>query len=113
MTTTDDRPAVTCPSWCAMSSTEFGCHGDHFESKIYLPATGGKPHEVDFEGRAQYPVIGSGLDYSELDGDEAPNVALHVSGPRGDFDLLLKQSEAQALVDQLLGRLALLQAAGE
>lgn len=104
-------PAVTCPDWCESGSEQYPCTGEHWQPKVYLPATGRRPHEVTFEGGAQYPVIGVGLDYDESDGEPGPSLALHVGGHSGgDWDLYLKPKEAKALADLILDRLTVLAA---
>jgi hypothetical protein len=100
MTATDDRP-TTCPSWC----TAQPCRREHTDLKTFIPATGGRPVDVGPEQGARFPIVGVGLDWSELDGEELPEVCLWLTGGKDDVDVYLKPREAQQVVEALQARL--------
>lgn len=92
----------TCPSWCTNGED---CRGEHLDAKTFVPATGGAtPYEVDANTGAIFPVIGTGLDYSEVEGAVGPSVVVWLTGPGIDRDVLLRPAEARALAQQLLAR---------
>ena len=98
---------MTHPEWCAYPDT---CRGEHADNKTFVGATGGRPAEITPEGGCAYPVVGVGLDYSERD-DPAPQIVLWLTGVAGvDQDVLLRLSEAEALVEALQARLSTLRA---
>ncbi len=105
MTTTDDRPATTCPRWCGQQEH---CRGEHFDSRTFVPATGGRPERADEDG-ARFPVVGIGIDFSELDGDEAPQVCLWLTGGRHDAQVYLRPREAEQVIEALQARLLTLE----
>jgi hypothetical protein len=114
MTTTDDRPAVTitCPSWCAGPEEGPG-RGEHMDDKTFVPATGAsRPSSLTVEQGAAFPVLGVGLDWSELDGAAGPSVVLWATGVDGvdgvDGELYLQPREARQLVEAVQARLAVL-----
>lgn len=104
MTATDERPAVTCPDWCEQSE----CKGEHWQPPDYYAATGREPF-VSPETGAVFPVVGVGMDFSELDGDDAPSIALHMTGLGSgghnvDENVFLRPSEAREIGRALLAR---------
>lgn len=95
MTTTESRPAVTCPTWCEQAD----CKGEHWQSPDYYPASGRDPY-VSPEQGACWPIVGVGMDYSVVDGDDAPSISLHLTGYTSagghiDEDVQMRPSEAR------------------
>ncbi len=110
MTATDDRPPITCPAWC---QTGPNCRGDHWQASTYLAATGHSTPYVSHETGTVFLAVGVGLTYSQLEGDDAPAVALHITGtgPLGNEvhqDVFLRAHEAEAVAKAILERVAVL-----
>jgi hypothetical protein len=112
MTTTDDRPMYTCPSWCE------GCQGsamagEHHDEQTYIPATGtGRPVEITVEQGAAFPVLAVGLNWSQADGWPTPAVVLWKTGTGKDEEVYLTPREARSLVTALQSRLEDLEVEG-
>ncbi len=99
----------TCPAWCAGTEDGPG-RGEHADDKTFVPATGAsRPSVVSVERGAAFPVLGVGLDWSEVDGAAGPSVVLWATGVDGvDVDLYLQPREARELVEAVQARLAVL-----
>jgi hypothetical protein len=88
-----------CPGWCTNGDA---CGGEHFDTKTYVLATGLPPEGASAPSEAAR--LGVGMERSDLAGDDATSVVLHVDGTV-DVDVQMQPHEAAALVAALLERL--------
>lgn len=88
-------------SWCAGGSPD--CHGDH-QAITYVTSTLGSGAPIKLGDEDAPLTIGTGLHYSELDGDGAPRVVIHIQGGSRDIDVQveLRLGEAHELEELLL-----------
>lgn len=97
-----------CPTWCMSLASGDPCRGEHFDDKAFVPATATRPTIVSAETGASFPVLGVGLDWSEVDGEAGPALVLWSTGIGDDREVFLRPREAEQLVKELQARLKLL-----
>ncbi len=81
------------------------------DDKTWVSATGAsRPNVVSVEQGAAFPVLGVGLDWSEVDGAAGSSVVLWATGVDGvEAELYLQPREARDLVEAVRARLAVLE----